>query len=138
VGTILHGAVGGLGERFQTFRPHIHGLATNWPTPATVTQTGALWKIELGAGFGNAYKLMELKTAFFNWTSNRKTFDHIFENFYVVIPPGGPIAAEGFTLRFLTPPGTTRLYLAMDVGFWPDWYYFDLPPSPTGYWLPPQ
>lgn len=135
MGTILRGTVGGFGLKFAPPRPYIYGFATNWPGVGVSTLVGPEWRITLDASFGFAYKRMVFRDYFFNWHKRRVYFEDMFEDFYVVIPPNAPQAAEGFSLHYKTHPVTEHLYLAMDVGFWTDWFYVSLPPSPTDYWL---
>jgi len=137
VGLILRGSVGGWGGRFTFPRSYVKGFATNWPPVAVSTLTDYEWRLTLDASYGFAYKTMEFKPQFWDWNSNTYTFDWIFENFYIVVPPRAPVVAEGFTLKYKVKPGTRDFYVAMDLGFWTTWFYVDPPPAPPTYWLPP-
>lgn len=137
MGTVLRGAVTGLGEKFAFPRSYIRGFTTNWPSVGVSTLVGNEWRITLDASFGNAYKLMKFQANYFAWNSNCYTFGWIFEDFYVFVPPSTVQPAEGFNLHYRVKPGTRDFYLALDVGFWPDWFYIDLPAQPAGYWRQP-
>jgi len=127
----------GLGGDFNLLRSYVKGFTTNWPAGCVSTYSGGLWTVTLPPGYGGFTKVMRIKPSFAAWSSNKNTFAYIWEDFYYDITPGGYIAPEQFSLRFKDRPGHLTQYLALDVGYWSDWYYIDLAPSPTDYWLPP-
>lgn len=125
---------GGFGDNWAFPRPYIYGFAQNWPANCAVSIVANSWTLTLPTGFGvGVGKQITFKNRFYLWTSNKWTLRFAFEDFYV-FSPTAHTAPEAVTVHYRRHPTTGKLYLALDVGFWTDWYYYQLPPSPTGYW----
>jgi hypothetical protein len=137
VGTVLYPTPTGFGDKFAYNRAYIYGFATNWPHGTINTFVDGVWQLTLTEVNPGAYKYMEFTTDFLSWNSSRWQFSQLWENFYSFIPPGPPIAPEAFKIRLIGRPSTRKLYLALDVTYWTDWYYIDLPAAPPGYWVAP-
>lgn len=135
---VLYPPPTGLGESFAYGRSYIYGFATNWPPGSINSFAGGVWKITLTPPYGVHFKLMEFTADFLAWNSSRWHFSQLWQNFYVQAPPAPPVAPEGFNIHMRIKPTTTRQYIALEVGFWTDWYYIDLPSAPPGYWVAPQ
>lgn len=136
MGLVLVPSLGGFGGRWAFPRSYVHGFAQNWPADCVVTIDGPVWKLTLPPAYGNVWKYMEFKANIYAWNSNCYTIDHLWENFYIQYEGSPPIAPEGVIIHYVTHPTTKKRFLAFDVGFWTEWYYFTLPPSPPDYWLP--
>lgn len=137
MGDIRYGTITGLGGRFALVRSYVKGFATNWPPGCTQTTGGNPMILTLPPSYGSYYKLMRLKDTFYAWNSNVNTMDYVFEDFYVASPLGVRQDAEPFALGLRPHPVNGSIYLALDIGYWTDWYYFDIPSGPSSYWLPP-
>lgn len=135
MGTVLVPVIGGFGGRWTFPRSYVQGLAQNWPAGCVNDNTTHDWILTLPAAYGFNYKRINVAESVYGWNSNFYTIDHIWEDFYVAGPALPPSAPEGIVVHWRYHPTTGKRYLALDVGFWTDWYYLDLPPSPTDYWL---
>jgi hypothetical protein len=75
---------------------------------------------------------------FWEWSSNVYSLDFVIEeNYYQVFPDTTKIVLP-LTLGWASAPQSLRkaINVVLDLGV--DVYTFTLPPSPTGYWLPPS
>lgn len=118
-------------------RSYIYGLATNWPEFCVSTIADGDWTLTLPISIAPAKKVINLKSTFYAWNSNRPSFDRIFEDFYIEYTDTATrFTPEAFTLRLIHHPATHKPYYMIDVGYWTFVYYRELPPSPTDYWTP--
>lgn len=132
------GTVGGLGNRWAVQRSYVHGFATNWPPDCTVTTDDGDWRITLPAAYNFNYKRIQFHDYVWSWTSSRFFFEKIFANYYVYFTLTDTIGTpEPISLHYRLNPDDGYQYLALDVGFWTDWYYITLPGGPPGWWSQP-
>jgi hypothetical protein len=115
------------------FRPYIKGVACSWVSGSVSVLSGNTWTIT-GVYTGvTTYQLMTFKPEFFAPNTNRYTLDWVLEDYYYVNVPGGPLATLPIDAALFVRPGTADIYLSLDSLNFPDWYYVDLPPSPTAW-----
>lgn len=128
---VMYPFILGLGGRFSLFRPFFKGVCSTWVSGSTNTLSGYTWKLE-GVYTGiTTYQQVTFLPNFFNPNTNHYTIDHILTDYFYVNVPGGPLPTLPLRPAWKFKPGTQDLYLSLDSLVFPDWYYLDLPPSPT-------
>jgi hypothetical protein len=130
----LYPSIVGLGGRYTLHRPYIAGIACSWVSGSVGVLSGYTWQIT-GVYFGTTtYQQMTFKPSFFDWNSNKKTVDFILTDYFYVNVPGGPLATLPLHAQWVRRPATFGTYLSLDSLGFPDIFYLDLPPSPSGWW----
>jgi hypothetical protein len=127
----MYPSIIGMGGQFSLFRPYFKGVASSWVSGAVSTLAGTTWRLE-GTYTGiDTYQEATLKPQFFAPNTNTYTPDWILSDYYYVNVPGPPLTTLPLNIKFVFKPGTYDIYLSIDSLNFPDWYFLDLPPSPT-------
>jgi len=129
----LYPSILGLYTKMRLFRPYFKGIACTWVHGSTSSLVGTTWDI-VGVYTGiTTHQVMTFKPEFFTPNTNNYTLDWILSDYYYVNDPGPPLATLPIDSALIFKPGTPDIYLSLDSLNFPDWYYLDLPYSPTAW-----
>lgn len=129
--------IGGWGGRYKFHRPYVRGFAVNWPHGSSIIPHTNGWTVLLNEVAPGWYKRYTFESRFWEWTSNGYTMDWILTQYEIFDPSDVSHGnGENFSLGYRYRPDTVEWFYTLDVGFWGDWYYIEVPPAPTAWFVP--
>jgi len=105
-----------------------------YPAGAAVTWSGGTWQFALGAEWGFAQRHIKFTDAFYAWSSNHYTVDHIFDEVWDNYPGGPHLTPPPYTVSLKAKPGQLYQYIYLVAGAFDTDYWIDMPAAPGGYW----
>jgi hypothetical protein len=123
--------------RYNFPRSYIKGFALFWLPGLTVLAAGNPFIFEEHT-YGGYHLHLKFRDNFWDWNSNRYTLDYIVEDYYQT-PPG---SSTPETVGLLNVTQTLNIdhpstHIFFQQAFGSETLWFDLPPAPPSYWLPP-